>query len=114
MTNSGEISDGYHTFGELYAHRSALYIALMMSHPGLAWYSREHDDGVPMYEGMFIAGMELPSGQITYHLDMDPWWGMLQSLPIVELPCARAWDGHTPAEALRRLREWIARYPDAS
>lgn len=106
--DTDQISDGYHTFGELYAHRSALFIALMATHPKLSWYSLGHDDGTPMYSGMFIAGMDLPTGQVTYHLMMDPWWGMLQQLPIAQLSVARPWDGHLPTEALRRLTEWIS------
>lgn len=63
-----EISDGYHTFGELYEHRHALFIALMASNPELSWWSLTHSDGTPCYEGYFIAGMNITDRQVSYHL----------------------------------------------
>ena len=69
---TGEISDGYHTFDELYEHRCVLFIALMRSNPGISWRSQQHADG-SMDEGWFVAGMELPSGAVTYHLPQRDW-----------------------------------------
>lgn len=34
-----QVSDGYHTFGELYAHRCILFAALCHAHEPLAWKS---------------------------------------------------------------------------
>lgn len=102
----GEVSDGYHTFNELYEHRHALFLALMKQNSFNSWVSRLHDDGT-MMEGWFIAGMNLPTGTVTYHL------------PIRLLDCALAtgcnelvrapkWDGHTSAEVVERLMRWSA------
>ena len=41
----GEVSDGYHTFNELYEHRHALFLALMKAYPQWSWYSGKHHDG---------------------------------------------------------------------
>jgi len=41
----GEVSDGYHTFNELYDHRVRLFSSLMHSYSGLSWWSRKHSDG---------------------------------------------------------------------
>lgn len=106
MSDTGKISDGYHTFDELYEHRSVIFLALMKSNPQLSWYSLVHEDGT-MFDGMFIVGINLPTGQITYHLEKDPWW------PVVELTHAsfssRAprYDGHTSEDVIERILDWI-------
>lgn len=98
----GEVSDGYHTFNELYDHRIALFIVLMLSHPELSWRSEMHADGSKM-EGWFIAGMHLPTGDITYHLPMKYFY----SMPGIKiLDQAPEWDGHTPDDVVKRLRDW--------
>ncbi|WP_436351294.1 hypothetical protein [Escherichia coli] len=38
----GEVSDGYHTFNELYAHRVRLFSSLMHAYAELSWWSRKH------------------------------------------------------------------------
>ena len=102
---TSEISDGYHTFGELYDHRCLLFLALLKAHPTLAWRSRLHEDGSKM-EGWWIAGMNLPSGPITYHIP-DSQWPLLDATAVPTLDRAPAWDGHTSADVLTRLRTWI-------
>jgi hypothetical protein len=74
---SDEISDGYHTFGELYQHRAALFIALMKLNPQISWYAQFHDDG-SVVPGFFLGGMNLPQGQVSYHIRSDPWMYLLQ------------------------------------
>lgn len=103
------ISDGYHTFGELYDHRIALFIALsnLLARLGSSeypvWKSRAHHDGT-MFEGWFIAGIGLKSGkQISYHLPLADW----DKLRSAEMIMAPEWDGHTPADVVERLLEII-------
>ena len=97
----GEFSDGYHTFDELYHHRAILFSVICNTYPELAWKSKQHHDPAqPMYDGMFIVGIQTPEGQATYHYDMDPYWDMFH---IKELETAPEWDGHTPEEAIRRI-----------
>lgn len=96
----GNISDGYHTFNELYHHRAVLFAVICNSNKEQAWKSKLHDTG-DMYEGMFIVGIETPEGQATYHYDINPYWDMFK---VKELPKAPKWDGHTPDEAIRRIR----------
>jgi hypothetical protein len=56
--NTNEISDGYHTFGELYEHRAALFVALINRCTDIpSWISHQHHDGT-MFNGYFIAGMK--------------------------------------------------------
>lgn len=105
---SDEISDGYHTFGELYEHRAALFIALMKLQSQISWYSALHEDGEEV-PGFFIGGMQLPVGQVSYHMRVDPWWRVIQS-GSVRIPCytrSPKWDGHTPQMSLDRIVQWI-------
>lgn len=105
----GKVSDGYHTFDELYRHRSILMLALMQNHRLLSWYSELHHDGLMPFDGMFIVGMGLPEGQITYHLERDPWWDLVSKLGVDKLDKAPPYDGHTSDDVVERLRQWIVR-----
>lgn len=96
---TGDTSDGYHTFNELYHHRAVLFSVIVRDHPELTWKSKAHHDG-SMYEGMFIVGVETPDGQATYHYDIEPYWEMFDCKELVRAP---EWDGHTPDDAIARI-----------
>ena len=98
---TGETSDGYHTFNELYHHRAVLFYVIVKAFPGRAWKARQHHDGT-MYSGMFIVGIDTPEGQASYHYDIAPYWDMFECR---ELERAPEWDGHTPAQAIERIRK---------
>ena len=97
---SGQVSDGYHTFDELYEHRCLLFIALMRAE-GRGWISRKHADGT-MFDGWFVAGLMLATGEITYHLP-DRLWSLCLKNKICEFDRAPSWDGHTPSDVVTRL-----------
>jgi hypothetical protein len=105
-----EVSDGYHTFDELYEHRITLFIALCRqrwarrdaNHPYAGvWRSKLHADGT-MYDGWFIMGIGKAKGlQISYHLPTSKW----NETDFAEsLDRAPEWDGHTPGDVLERLK----------
>ena len=103
------LSNGFHTFDELYAHRDLLFLALMSAtfwsrKQPRCWVSKCHENG-SIFDRCFIAGIDLPSGTITYHLPLSMW--ELIDTGIARLPRAPAWDGHTPDDVLRRLAEYI-------
>lgn len=100
--NVGQISDRYHTFDELYRHRAKLFAALVVAYPDISWKSKLHHDGT-MYDNMFIVGMDLPQGKITYHQDMYEW----DMFHCKELDRAPEHDGHTPNDVLFRLSAMI-------
>lgn len=52
-----------------------------------------------MYDGMFIAGIDTPEGQYTYHCENDLW----DLFNIKELEHAPEWDGHEPKDVVRLL-----------
>ena len=100
----GNLSDGYHTFNELYHHRAILFSVICNAMLDKAWKSKLHDTG-DMYEGMFIVGIETPEGQATYHYDIDPYWDMFK---VKELEKAPKFDGHTPQNAIDRISKLSA------
>jgi len=96
---TGETSDGYHTFNELYEHRHALFIALLKAHPEKAWKSKKHRDGI-MFDGWFIAGLETPDGQVTYHMPLHLW----DDVEAEVIHVAQKWDGHTSNDVISRIK----------
>jgi len=95
-TGIGDLSDGYHTFNELYHHRAVLFSVICNANKGMSWKSKLHDDGT-MYDKMFIVGINTPNGSATYHYNVDPYWDMYK---VKELERAPKWDGHTAEDAL--------------
>ena len=65
---TGDTSDGFHTFDELYHHRAVLFSLIVACFPSASWKSKRHSDGT-MYDGMFIVGIETNWGQATYHYE---------------------------------------------
>lgn len=103
--DTGEISDGFHTFNELYEHRTMLFLALIAAYPDRCWYSEQHHDGKG-FEGFILVGMDLPCGPISYHL-LEKYGKYLDALGVVHLSAAPAWDGHTPSDVVKRLQTWV-------
>ena len=99
----GDMSDGFHTFNELYHHRAVLFSVICNARPNLAWKSKLHDTG-DMYEGMFIVGIETKEGQAAYHYDIDPYWDMF-NVPVLDR--APVWDGHTPQQSIDRIANGV-------
>ena len=102
---AGDVSDGYHTFNDLYAHRMALTLALVKSWPSRSWRSKQHNpNDTPIFEGFFIVGMDLHGvGQITYHYKLE-YWNAFNDVRTVDY--APKWDGHGPEDVVERLNKW--------
>lgn len=108
----GGLSDGYHTFDELYEHRIELWIALCSSmnrlasrdndDPFPAWRSRWHSDDTSI-GGWFLLGLDTREGrQMTYHLPLSYWDRTDFAQTLDKAP---PFDGHTSADVLERLRQ---------
>jgi hypothetical protein len=112
-----EITDGHHTFEELYDHRRAL-TAVLAAHAAqmpeaASWRSKaHHPDDSPMFEGgYFIVGIELDTGTITYHYKLEHWDDFAA---VPELAHARKWDGASPADTVTRLLALAQQFAIAS
>ncbi len=97
---NGDMSDGYHTFDELYEHRCLLFINWMVSDgcPGRCYWLREH------FEGWDLIVCEVGRGeeQISYHVPKK--YRELYESVIDELQSfEHVWDGHTSADVIARL-----------
>lgn len=103
--NKGNVSDGSHTFSDLYQHRTALLLyAMKNTRDKRTWIAKYHFDGT-MHNGYFIAGIGDRDGdQITYHCKLD-WWDKFANLENVEVYEASPfeWDGHTSDDVIGRL-----------
>src|SRR5438094_395930 len=101
--DTGSISDGYHTFDELYDHRITLFLALcrhIIFKP--RWKALKHADGSSI-DGWFIVGIGMePGEQITYHVPLLRW---PEAAFLQELDHAPPWDGHTAQDVLDRLKK---------
>ena len=106
--DSGDISDGFHTFNELYRYRmlyNAAFFNLLAKETNInICKSRYHSDGKPCFGGgWFIVVAELPTGQISNHYDIKYW--DLFKIPETDVP--PVYDSHTPGQAADRLEAYI-------
>lgn len=116
----GEVSDGYHTFNQLYHQRAVLFATIVKQNKEKAWKSWKHGDGKFCFDSnkeWFIVGVNTPKGSYTYHYEKK-YWDMFDC---VELECGKFWDGHTEEDVIRLLSlpsadrpigEWIEQESD--
>ena len=104
--DTGLVSDGYHTFNELYEFRKYYNAALFNE-----WYrngkyevhkSKKHFDGEDCFGGgWFIVVAVLPAGQISNHYELKDW----DMFICEELEKAKyEFDGHRSQDVLERLK----------
>ena len=117
----GAISDGYHSFAELYEFRKA-YNAVLFNEWAMSNFkviapsgevvlatkydvhkSWRHNDGELCFGGgWFIVVAMLPTGQISNHYEAKDW--ELFKIPETE-KAKYEFDGHTPQDVIKRLLE---------
>lgn len=98
----GEVSDGYHTFNQLYHQRAVLFATIVNQNKDKSWKSFKHSDGKYCFDSngeWFIVGIDTPQGSYTYHYAKD-YWDMFDC---EELECGKEWDGHTEEDVTRLL-----------
>lgn len=91
-----DISDGSHTFRELYNHRMILFAIVCESYKGFSWKSLKHSDGT-MFADYFIVGLDTPKGQFTYHYNTEYW----DYFDVEYVEYAPEWDGHNSDDITR-------------
>lgn len=98
----GEVSDGYHTFNQLYHQRAVLFATIVNQNKDKAWKSWKHEDGKFCFDKggeWFIVGIDTPEGSYTYHYEQT-YWDMFDC---EELDRGKHWDGHTEEDVTRLL-----------
>ena len=115
-----ELSDGYHTYDELYEFRK-MYNAVLFNEWAIkpvvfnndgtiipvfnVHKSWKHNDGELCFGGgWFIVSAMLPTGLISNHYKAEDW--DLFQVPEVE-KALYEFDGHTPQDVLIRLKNLI-------
>jgi hypothetical protein len=91
--DKGQISDGSHTFDELYYHRMVLFAIICNQNKVNAWKSWKHSDGT-MFDDYFIVGVSTSAGDYSYHYHKNFW----DKFDVTELHNAPEWDGHKPSD----------------
>ena len=95
-----DLSDGYHTFRQLYYQRMMLFATIVKQNRDRAWKSLKHEDGELCFSGgWFIVGVDTPQGSYTYHYESC----FYSLFDCQELDRAKHWDGHTEEDVTRLL-----------
>lgn len=116
----GDVSDGYHTFNELYRYRmlynAALFKAIRLWHmsslsgDGDAFAlrtgkSKRHHDGTePFGGGWFVVWVTLPDGSVIFNHYRMEYWNLFSA---DEHDTAPEWDGSTPEQEADMLETWL-------
>ena len=101
-TGIGDLSDGYHTFNQLYHQRAILFATIVNQNSSISWKSHKHEDGQYCFDSdgeWFIVGIDTPQGSYTYHYEKAYW----DYFKCQELECGKHWDGHTEEDVTRLL-----------
>ena len=95
-----DLSDGFHTFRQLYYQRMMLFAAIVKQNKDKAWKSLRHEDGELCFGGgWFIVGIDTPEGSYTYHNENN----YFSLFDCEELERGKHWDGHTEKDVTRLL-----------
>lgn len=108
FAREGCVSDGCHTFDELYHYRAlynaAFFNELAKDQKYNVHVSFRHNTGEYCFGGnYFIVMADLPTGRISNHYPKKYW-----NLFTCEYkPLADKWDGHTSQEAADRIEKYL-------
>lgn len=100
VKNIEDLSDGFHTFKQLYFQRMMLFATIVKQNKDKAWKSFRHEDGELCFGGgWFIVGVDTPEGSYTYHYEAK--YFDLFDCDILDY--GKHWDGHTEKDVTRLL-----------
>lgn len=103
-----DVSDGFHTFNDLYFQRMILFAVIVSQNKEHAWKSYKHEDGTLCFGGgWFIVGISTPKGDFTYHYKNEYY----DYFDCKELEVGKKWDGHTEYN-ITRLFSLCDEYPE--
>jgi hypothetical protein len=105
----GTVTDGFHSFPELYESRLVLHAYAVEAWQARGWpvvKSWRHEDGERCFGGgWLIVHVVTPEGPASFHYPAAAW--ELFDVPAVET--APPFDGHTTADVHARLRGSLGR-----
>ena len=100
VKNIEDLSDGFHTFKQLYFQRMMLFATIVKQNKDKAWKSFRHEDGELCFGGgWFVVGVDTPEGSYTYHYEAK--YFDLFDCDILDY--GKHWDGHTEKDVTRLL-----------
>ena len=114
-----DLSDGFHTFRQLYYQRMMLFATIVKQNKDRAWKSLRHENGELCFGGgWFVVGIDTPEGSYTYHYE-NKYFDLFDC---EILDYSKHWDGHTEKDVTRLLSlpsaqperkkgEWIENSP---
>jgi hypothetical protein len=106
LEDKGQISDGYHTFEELYDHRCLLYLALCIKYKDYCYYTYTNSDG-STWDGWFLLVLNHPDiKQISYHLPIE----LVDYCSLVDIKFkdkSDDYDGHSSKNVVDGLQDLI-------
>jgi hypothetical protein len=97
-----DISDGFHTFDQLYDHRCLLFVRLCQLQPQKAAWRPDRDYGT-----WFVLYLETDCGQISYHVPGKFLKFVEPSIPRID---EYKWDGHSSETVLKRLEHLCSEF----
>jgi len=100
ISDIDDLSDGFHTFRQLYYQRMMLFAVIVKQNKDRAWKSLRHEDGELCFGGgWFIVGIDTPEGSYTYHYE-NKYFDLFDC---EILDYGKHWDGHTEKDVTRLL-----------
>lgn len=100
INDIGELSDGYHTFNNLYFQRCILFATIVNLNKDISWKTWNHEDGKPCFGGgWFLVCIETPEGPYSYHYE-EKYFDIFKCK---EIEKAKPFDGHTEEDVNRLL-----------
>lgn len=98
--DTGCVSDGYHTFNDLYEERAYLFATIVSIVKDKAWKTKCHENGDNCFGGgWFLVTIETPNGNYGYHYEMKYW----DLFDCDEIEKAKPFDGYSDKNRDRLL-----------
>lgn len=96
----GDISDGYHTFNELYEHRNLQFIMICLAMRDECRWKKD-------MPGWFILYLNSDMGQISYHIPEKYLYMVERFITKLDDENTHYWDGHNSQDVIKRFKGLI-------
>lgn len=105
---NGNMSDGYHTFDELYEHRCLLYLTWLVEEKKYGgqravFYKLDH------FPGWDLVATHIGGQQVSYHLPLK-YRDIVMHYFTPRADLESVWDGHSSSDVVKRLESRMRDY----